>query len=131
MEIMNLIIWGLQIGLAIIFLYFGTLKIVLPIDKIDKKVSWAHDYSHLKLQIFGVLEVLGSLGILIPWRLGVLPILTPMAAVGLSMVMAGAGMVHLKRDEVNMLLLNIVIIFLLAGIGFHSLLDIFQIEINN
>ncbi len=130
METMDIIIWIIQGVLCVIFLYFGSLKMFLPIQKIEKKVTWANDYSISKLRFFGFLEVIGALGLMLPWRLDILPILTPMAATGLAMVMAGAGMVHLKRDEVNMLLINIVIIFLLAGVGFHSLLDVFGVEIN-
>lgn len=99
MEIMNVVVWVLQICLAVTFIYFGTLKMFLPIEKIEKKVTWAHDYSVAKLKAFGFLEIIGALGILLPWRLGIFPILTPVAATGLAMVMAGAGMVHLKRDE--------------------------------
>lgn len=127
---MDMIIWAIQIGLGIVFIYFGSLKMFLPIEKIEKKVTWAHDYSLSKLKLFGFLEVIGAFGLMLPWRLDVLPILTPMAATGLAMVMAGAGMVHLRRDEINMLFLNIVIIFLLAGVGFHSLIDIFGVEVN-
>lgn len=127
---MNMVIWGLQIGLAIIFLYFGSLKMFLPIERIEKKVTWAHDYSVAKLKFFGLLEVVGAFGIILPWRLDIFPLLTPMAATGLAMVMAGAAVVHLRRDEINMVFLNILIIFLLAGIGFHSLIDIFGVEVN-
>lgn len=129
MEVMEMIILTLQIGLCIVFLYFGLLKMFLPIDKIEKKVSWAHDYSLSKLKFFGFLEVIGAVGLILPYQLDIFPILTPMAATGLAMVMAGAGVVHLRRDEINMIFLNILIIFLLAGIGFHSLLDVFDVEI--
>lgn len=124
-----MIILGLQIVLCLIFLYFGSLKMFLPIEKIEKKVSWAHDYSLGKLRFFGFLEVIGAIGLILPYQLGIFPILTPMAATGLAMVMAGAGVVHLHRDEYNMIFLNILIIFLLAGIGFHTLLDIFNVEV--
>jgi uncharacterized protein YjeT (DUF2065 family) len=129
-EIMDLIILTLQIGLSIVFMYFGLLKMVLPIEKIEKRVTWAHDHTLGKLRFFGFLEVIGALGLIFPYRLDIFPILTPMAATGLAMVMAGAGVVHLRRDEVGMLLINIVIIFLLAGIGFHSLLAIFNVQMN-
>ncbi|MDX2362299.1 MAG: DoxX family protein [Crocinitomicaceae bacterium] len=129
MEVMEMIILALQIGLSVVFLYFGLLKMFLPIEKIEKKVSWANDYSLSKLKFFGFLEVIGALGLILPYQLDIFPILTPMAATGLAMVMAGAGVVHLRRDEINMIFLNILIIFLLAGIGFHSLLDVFDVEI--
>lgn len=123
-----MVILGLQIGLCLIFLYFGLLKMFLPIEKIEKKVSWANDYSISKLRFFGFLEVIGALGLILPYQFGIFPVLTPMAATGLAMVMAGAGMVHLRRDEINMIFLNILMIFLLAGVGFHSLLSVFHVE---
>jgi len=129
METMELVILGLQIVLGVIFLYFGGLKMFLPHEKIEKRVTWANDYSSNKLKFFGFLEVVGALGLILPYQLDVFPILTPMAATGLAMVMAGAGVVHLRRDEINMIFLNILIIFMLAGVGFHSLLDVFNVEV--
>ena len=119
---MDLVILGLQIALSAIFLYFGFSKLILPIEKIEKKVSWAKDYSEARLKTFGFFEVLGALGLILPTILDMFPIITPMAATGLAMVMSGAVVVHLRRDEIGMIILNIVIIFLLAGIGFHTLL---------
>lgn len=128
MELMEMIVLGLQILLSLIFLYFGSLKMFMPIEQIEKKVTWANDYSLNKLKFFGFLEVIGGLGLILPYQLDIFPILTPIAATGLAMVMAGAAMVHLRRDEINMIFLNILIIFLLAGIGFHSLLEVFGVE---
>lgn len=130
MEIMELIILGLQIVMSLVFLYFGALKMFMPIEKIEKRVTWARDYSESKLKFFGFLEVIGAFGLILPYQLDIFPILTPMSATGLAMVMAGAAMVHLRRDEINMIFLNILMIFLLAGIGFHSLLDVFDAQIN-
>jgi uncharacterized membrane protein YphA (DoxX/SURF4 family) len=127
METMDLIVWVLQIGLTLVFLYFGSLKMFLPIDDIEKRVSWARDYPPSRLKIFGFLEFIGGIGLIVPYRLDMFPILTPIAATGLAMVMAGAAMVHLKRDEMGMIFLNIIIVFLLAGVGFNTLLDIYNI----
>ncbi len=122
METMEMVILVLQIGLACVFLYFGSLKLFLPQDKIEKKVTWANDYPSSRLKLFGFLEVIGALGLVLPTLLDVFPLLTPAAATGLAMVMAGAATVHLRRDEIKMILLNIFIIFLLAGIGFNTLI---------
>jgi len=96
-------------------------------EQIAKKVSWAYDYSERTLKAFGTLEVIGAIGLILPYHLDIFPILTPMAATGLAMMMGGSIGVHLKRDEVKMIMINIVIIFLLAGVGFHTLLDIFNV----
>jgi len=125
---MELAILGLQIGLTCIFLYFGSLKLFMPVDKIEKKVSWAKDYSPARLKFFGFLEVLGAIGLIVPDQLDVFPILTPVAATFLAMIMAGAAMVHLRRDEIGMIFINIVLIFLLAGVGFNRLLEVFGVE---
>ncbi len=127
---MDTVILVLQIGLAVLFLYFGSLKMFMPIDKIEKRVTWANDYAPSRLKFFGLLEVLGAIGIILPHQLDILPILTPIAATGLARVMAGAAMVHLRRDEIKMILLNIFIIFLLAGIGFNTLLEILGVNLN-
>lgn len=128
---METVILVLQIGLTCIFLYFGSLKLFLPVDKIEKKVTWAKDYSPSRLKFFGLLEIIGALGLLLPYHLfdqDMLQLLTPIAATALSMIMAGAAMVHLRRDEIGMILLNIFIIFLLAGVGFNTLLTIFGVD---
>jgi len=125
---MEIAILGLQIGLTGIFLYFGALKLFMPIDKIEKKVTWAKDYSPARLKFFGFLEVLGAVGLIIPNQLDIFPILTPVAATFLAMIMAGAAMVHLRRDEIGMIFINIVLIFLLAGVGFNRLLEVFGVE---
>ena len=125
---MEKIILIIQVGLFCIFMYFGLLKMFLPLEKIEKKVSWAHDYPLSRLRFFGFLEVLGALGLVIPYYTGFFPILTPIAATALAMIMAGAIMVHLRRDEFGMIVINIIIIFLLAGVGFNTLLSIFQVQ---
>ena len=125
---METLILVLQIGLTCVFLYFGSLKVFMPIEKIEKRVTWARDYSHSRLKLFGFLEILGALGLILPYNLDFYPILTPVAATALSMIMAGAAMVHLRRDEIKMILLNIFIIFLLAGVGFNTLLIIYGVD---
>lgn len=118
----EIVILGLEIVLALIFLYFGLSKMLLPIEKIAEKVTWANDYTPARLKLFGFLEVIGAIGLVLPHQLNFFPLLTPMAATGLAMIMSGAIVVHLSRDEIKMIFLNIVMIFLLAGVGFHSLL---------
>lgn len=124
-----MIVLVLQIGLSAVFLYFGSLKLFMPIDKIQKRVSWANDYPPSRIKLFGFLEVMGAIGLTLPFQLDFFPILTPMAATALAMVMAGSAMVHLKRDEIKMIFLNIFIIFLLAGIGFNTLLSMYDVQL--
>jgi hypothetical protein len=59
-------------------------------------------------------EILGALGVILPWLTGIAPILTPIAAVGLVVVQIGALRVHLVRNERQPLPAN-VLLLLLAG----------------
>ena len=60
-----------------------------------------------------MLELLGAIGVVLPILTGVLPWLTPLAAVGLALTMLGAAITHLRRNEYPNIIVN-VIIFTLA-----------------
>ncbi|HRN41351.1 MAG: DoxX family protein [Flavobacteriales bacterium] len=122
---MDIIISVLQISLAGVFAYTGLTKIIKGKVAFSNSKSWEADYSASTLKFFGFLEVLGAIGLLAPHYLNVLPILTPVAATALAMVMAGAILAHIRREEHKMIFLNIIIIFLLAGIGFERLLELY------
>ena len=68
--------------------------------------------SILFIRILGVLELLGCIGILIPWFTGVAPILTPITAVGFSFIMISGIVVHTKKKEYKMLPMLIVVLAL-------------------
>jgi hypothetical protein len=55
------------------------------------------------------LEILGALGLLAPLGLGILPWLTPLAGIGLVLLMLGAAATHLRRGENQMIIINTVL----------------------
>lgn len=121
----NTVILALQVLLALLFAYTGFTKIFQGKVAFSNSQGWEHDYPASTLKFFGILEILGAIGLVVPFATNILPILTPVAATGLAMVMAGAILAHIRRDEFKMILLNVVIIFLLAGIGFERLLELY------
>jgi hypothetical protein len=60
------------------------------------------------------LEILGALGVILPWLTGIAPILTPIAATGLVVVQIGALRVHLIRNERQPLPANVLLLVLAA-----------------
>jgi hypothetical protein len=56
------------------------------------------------------LEVLGAIGLIVPLLTGILPWLTPLAAIGLVLTMLGAMATHLRRGENQMLAVNLVLL---------------------
>jgi hypothetical protein len=97
---MNVLLWILQVLLALAFLGSGGLKIVRSRQALKLNgLAWVDDFSAATVKGIGVLEVLGALGLVLPMLLDVAPVLTPIAAVGLALVMAGAVVVHARRHE--------------------------------
>jgi uncharacterized membrane protein YphA (DoxX/SURF4 family) len=74
------------------------------------------------LAIFiGVAEFLGGVGLILPAITGVKPKLTPLAAIGLTLVMILAGFFHIVRGEYNFLPINVVLGGVTAFIAYERL----------
>lgn len=96
---MSTVLWVLQIVLALAFLAAGTMKLVRTQDQLRPAMGWVDDFSPTMVKVIGTLEILGALGLVLPAALDVAPILTPLAAVGLALVMVGALVTHARRQE--------------------------------
>jgi DoxX-like family len=75
-------------------------------------MGWAADVTDLEFRTVGLLEVLGALGLVLPGALGVAPLLTPLAAVGLAMTMIGAIVTHVRMGETDRLAVPLVLLAL-------------------
>jgi uncharacterized membrane protein YphA (DoxX/SURF4 family) len=94
---MNIALWIAQALLAAIFLFAGGMKLVIPIEEMTKQMpiplpGWF-------LRFTGVVEVLGAIGVILPWLLRKRPGLTPLAAAGLVIVMIGATVYTLAAGD--------------------------------
>ena len=96
---MNIVLWVLQGLLAGMFLMTGTMKVIKKKDAIKDQMGFVEDFTQQQINGIGILEILGALGVILPWATGILPWLTPLAAVGLALTMTGAFLTHLRRKE--------------------------------
>lgn len=97
---MNIVLWIVAGLLAAAFLISGVVKIIQPRQKvIDRGYTWAEDFSPAAVKLIGIAEVLGAIGLIAPAALGIGAILTPLAAIGLTLLMIGALVVHIRRGE--------------------------------
>jgi uncharacterized membrane protein YphA (DoxX/SURF4 family) len=94
---MNIALWIAQALLAAIFLFAGGMKLIIPIEEMTKQMpiplpGWF-------LRFTGIVEVLGAIGVILPWLLRIRPALTPLAATGLVIVMIGATVYTLAAGD--------------------------------
>ena len=75
-------------------------------------MGWAADVTDVEFRTVGLLEVLGALGLVLPGALGIAPLLTPLAAVGLALTMVGAIATHVRMGETDRLAVPIVLLVL-------------------
>ncbi|MCB0278911.1 MAG: DoxX family protein [Calditrichaeota bacterium] len=118
---MKKVVWALQIILALLFLAFGSGKLMN--DKaamIESGGAWAEDFTETELKIIGGLEILGAIGLIVPAATGIMAILTPLAACGLALTMIGAAATHINRGEMEWLPVNIVIFLLAAFVAWKK-----------
>lgn len=114
---MNIGLWIVQILLALAFLMAGTLKATQPIDRLAARMQWVNSLRPPRLvRVIGVLEVLGAIGLILPAVTGILPWLTPVAAIGLVLTMIGAMLLHARRGETAHIAPNVVLLLLAAFI---------------
>lgn len=107
---MNVFLWILQGLLAAMFLMAGVMKTTQPKEKIAEKLPWAEDYSAGTVRFIGIVELLAAVGLILPAALGILPVLTPLAATGLAVVMVLAMNVHRRRNEPGAIAFNAAIL---------------------
>jgi uncharacterized membrane protein YphA (DoxX/SURF4 family) len=85
---MNILLWILQILLGLLFIFSGVTKFLMPYEVMIEGAKIV--FPHWFLLFIGVCEILGGIGLIVPWATGIKPGLTPLAAVLLVVIMAGA-----------------------------------------
>ncbi|GAB5523860.1 MAG: DoxX family protein [Roseivirga sp.] len=123
---MNTTLWILQGLLAFIMFLAGFMKLTNSNSELIKKgngrMDWAQNVSGTQIKLIGLLEALAAFGLILPHLLGIIPMLTPLAAIGVMLTMFGALSLHLKRgDEAKAFIVNICILFIAGFVAYGRL----------
>jgi hypothetical protein len=110
----NSALWIVQVLLALLFLFAGGMKLVLPLEKLTGPVPLPGAF----LRFIGVAEALGAIGLILPWLLRIRPGLTPLAAAGLVIIMIGATAIGLAVGDVAMTLIPLLVGLLAAFVAY-------------
>ena len=82
----NRALWIVQGLLAALFLFAGGMKLITPVEVLSAMSPFPGEF----IRFIGVCEVLGAVGLILPYALRILPGLTSLAAAGLVVIMVGA-----------------------------------------
>jgi uncharacterized membrane protein YphA (DoxX/SURF4 family) len=97
---MSVVLWIVQVLLGLAFLGAGILKVTKSRQELEPAMPWVEDVGDGTLRLIGVLEMLAATGLLVPPVTGIAPILSPVAAVGLAVLMVLATLTHVRRHEI-------------------------------
>ncbi|MGH8064287.1 MAG: DoxX family protein [Candidatus Entotheonellia bacterium] len=111
---MTYALWIVQGLLALIFLFSGGMKLVLPLEVLTEQMP----LPGLFVRCIGVAEVLGAIGLILPGLLRIRPGLTPLAAAGLVIIMIGATVLTLVGGEVAPALIPLAVGLLSAFVAY-------------
>ena len=95
-NVLNIALWSVQGFLALFFLAAGAPKLV---GRGIEKWTGFSDLPRSQVIFIGFAEVLGAAGLVLPMATGILPWMTPLAAVGLAIIVLMATGFHLRADE--------------------------------
>ncbi len=114
---MNIVLWIIAGILAAAFLAAGGMKLSQPKEKMLASQPWSEDFSAGAIKGIGALEVLAAVGLILPAVLDIVPVLVPLAAVGLVLLMLGAMVTHARRKENQAIIVNVVLAGLAAFVA--------------
>ena len=115
---MNIVLWIIAIVLAVAFAGAGLMKLTQPKEKLAASgMGWTEQFSPGAIKAIGALEVLAAIGLILPAVLDIAPVLVPLAALGLVLMMIGAAITHARRKENPMIGANVVLLILAAVVA--------------
>ena len=115
----NRLLWTIQTLLAVLFLFAGAMKLVLPIEAMAGTSGLSGPF----LRFIGVAEVLGAFGLVLPGLLRIRPGLAPVAAAGLVIIMIGATVISALPGPLAPALVPFVVGLLAAFVAYGRSTD--------
>ena len=122
---MNTILWACQLFLALLFSYSGLMKSTQNRERLVSIGQTGVDgLSYPLIRFIGITEILGALGIILPWATHILPLLTPLAALGFALIMVLAAPIHVKRKEFPTAAFNIFVCCMSIWVAYMRFLEL-------
>ena len=117
---MNIVLWVLQILLAVAFFAHGCLFLWPPASVVEQMNALLPRWFQLFL---GVAEILGAVGLILPGLTRILPWLVTWAAGGIMIVMVSATAWHVVRGEISSAAVTLVLLVMATFVAYQRQRD--------
>jgi len=115
----NTMLWVAQSLLAALFLFSGVMKSTQSEQKlVASGQTGVEGLPRSLIRFIGISEILGAAGLVLPLLSDVMPVLTPLAAIGLGLIMILAAILHYRRDEKRTALQNLSILLVCLFVAY-------------
>ncbi len=115
----NTMLWVAQSLLAALFLFSGVMKSTQSEQKlVASGQTGVEGLPRSLIRFIGISEILGAAGLVLPLLSNVMPVLTPLAAIGLGLIMILAAIVHYRREERRTALQNLFILLVCLFVAY-------------
>lgn len=126
---MNIILWILQSFIAFTFLYSGICKSYFTVQKlVAMGQTGVNGLPLWFVRFIGITEILGAVGLILPWLLSIYPILTPISAICLAFIMPFAAVIHYrlavfpnKFKEMKNIMTNVLVFIICIVIAYFRM----------
>jgi hypothetical protein len=115
---MNTTLWIIQGILATVFFSSGLIIYLLK-NKLGQKLSWLNEYSPKMVLFICSSKIVGALALILPMYFNILPILTPIAALGIATIMILAIAYHFRKKEYTDLPATIIFLALSLFVAYN------------
>ena len=112
---MNILLWVLQVALALAFFAHGLLFLFPPAEMLEMMNATLHPAFRLFL---GVAEVAAAIGLTLPGITRIQPWLVPAAAAGIMIVMVSATVLHIARNEISAAITTAVLLIIATFVAY-------------
>ena len=120
---MLLAFWIVNGLTALLFLAAGSMKVIRPKAALaDMGMAWTADFHSGVIKAIGAAQVLGAIGMILPVLLDIAPVLSPIAATCIAIIMLGAVVVHVRRKEPVVVALVLMLLAVVSAVlGFLTI----------
>jgi hypothetical protein len=116
----NTVLWIVQGLLAVMFLFAGGSKLVMSAAQMTEQGNAVGGMQPpiAFIRFIGVCELLGAIGVVVPWLTGIRPGLAPLAAAGLVVIMIGATVINLTTTVPALAIFTLILGLLAAFVAY-------------